>query len=450
MDLSQIVALSIFLAMFVAIIVGKVHRYIPALLGALLVLVVLFLLVMRTPHAIIDVLNLGELVQARFWFPGKEHLQSQGINWQTVIFIGGMMVIVEGMGETGFFTWLCLLVARLVRYKVVPILIAFMLLAGFLSMFIDSITVLLFFAAIAIELARLLKFDPVPLIIAMVFAANTGGSATMSGDPPNIIIGTGLGFNFIDFLVNTGPIAWAAVLVALGFFYLSFRKSLRRDPSASTPVVYPEPREAIRDMTVFRIDAAIFALVVILLVTHAESGLSVALIGVIAAVLSLAAARKQSVAILRRVDWRTLLFFIGLFVAVGGLELTGVLKALADAIARASSGNTTVVLTIVLWVSACASAVVDNIPFAATMVPVIANLAVASGFPLPPLAWALALGTDIGGNATPIGASANVVATAIADREGYRISWGRYLKYALPATVLVVAVCWLLVVLRYG
>ncbi len=449
MDLSQIVALSIFLAMFAAIIVGKVHRYIPALVGALLVIVLVFLLIMRSPDAIVQVLNVGELVRAKFWFPGQEHLQSQGINWQTVIFIAGMMAMVESMGETGFFTWLCLQVARLVRYKVIPILISFMVLAGFLSMFIDSITVLLFFAAIAIELARLLKFDPVPLIIAMVFAANTGGSATMSGDPPNIIIGTGLGFNFIDFLVNTGPIAWAAVLVALGFFYLSFRKALRPEPDASAAVAYPEPRKAIRDMTVFRIDVAIFVLVIVLLVTHAQSGLSVALIGVIAAVLSLAAARRQSLAIIRRIDWRTLLFFVGLFVAVGGLEVTGVLKALADAISRASSGNTTVVLTIVLWISAFASAVVDNIPFAATMVPVIANLSTASGFPLPPLAWALALGTDIGGNATPIGASANVVATAIADREGYRISWGRYLRYALPATVLVVAVCWVLLALRY-
>jgi len=156
-------------------------------------------------------LNLGQLGQFRFWVPGQQHIESHGVNWQTIIFIGGMMVMVESMGEVGFFRWLCFYVAKLVNYKVVPILITFMLLSGFLSMFIDSITVLLFLTTVVIELARMLKFDPIPMIIAMIFAANTGGSATMSGDPPNIIIGTALGYTFTDFVVNTGPIAWAGI-----------------------------------------------------------------------------------------------------------------------------------------------------------------------------------------------------------------------------------------------
>jgi Na+/H+ antiporter NhaD/arsenite permease-like protein len=449
MDLSQIVALVIFLTMFAAIIAGKVHRYVPALIGAFLMIVVVFLAVLKSPGAMWQVLSLSDLVHARFWLPGHEHFQSHGINWQTVIFIAGMMTMVEGMGETGFFTWICLQVARLVRYRVVPILIAFMLLSGFLSMFIDSITVLLFFAAITIELSRILKFDPVPIIIGMVFAANTGGSATMAGDPPNIIIGTGLGFSFIDFVVNTGPIAWLGILLSVGFFYLSFRKSLRAGTAGVAATEYPRPGDAIRNATLFKISIATFVLIIALLITHSQSGLSVGLIGVIAAALSLLAARKRALFILKRVDWRTLLFFVGLFIVVGGLEITGVLKALADAIGRISNGSLTLALTIVLWISAFASAIVDNIPFAATMVPVIANLSASAGFSLPPLAWALALGTDIGGNATPIGASANVVATAIAEREGHRISWARYLRYAVPATILVVVACWVWLALLY-
>lgn len=210
--LSQILAIAIFIAMFVAIIVGKVHRFIPALIGAGLTLTIVLLIIMQSPEAVLNVLNLGQLGELRFWVPGEEEVISRGINWQTIIFIGGMMAMVEGLGEVGFFRWLCLYVARLVNYRVIPILIAFMLLSGFLAMFIDSITVLLFMAMVTIELSRLLKFDPVPIIIAEIVAANTGGAATMCGDPPNIIIGTAFGYTFTDFALNTGPVAWGGML----------------------------------------------------------------------------------------------------------------------------------------------------------------------------------------------------------------------------------------------
>ena len=449
--LSQILAVAIFVVMFIAIVIGKMHRYIPAVIGATLVIVGVFLIVMRSPEAIQNVLNLGQLTQFRFWVPGEQHIESHGVNWQTIVFIGGMMVMVEGLGAVGFFRWLCLSLAKLVNYQVVPILVVFMLLSGFLSMFIDSITVLLFLAAVTIELARLLKFDPVPVIIAVIFAANTGGSATMSGDPPNIIIGTALGYTFTDFAVNTGPIAWIGMFFVLGFFYLVFRKTLTSSQEGSdSPNHYPEPKEAILHPRLFKINTAIFILVVVLLVTHAETGISVALIGVIAAALTLLAGARMLGEIIKGVDWRTLLFFIGLFITVGGLEETGVLKMMAEYIGQISGGEILLVIPIILWVSAFASAIVDNIPFAATMVPVIVNLSRTAGIPLPTLAWTLALGTDIGGNATPIGASANVVGTAIAEREGYPISWGRFIKYALPAMIMVVGLCYFYLILRYA
>ncbi len=452
LELSQIAALAIFVLMFIAIIIGKVHRVIPALIGAALTITVVFLLIMRSPESISSVLNLGQIGQLSFWIPGEQHIESHGINWQTIIFIGGMMVMVESMAEAGFFRWLCLYLAKLVNYRVIPLLIVFMLASGFLAMFIDSITVLLFMTVIVIELARLLKFDPVPMIIAMIFAANTGGSATMSGDPPNIIIGTAFGYTFVDFFLNTGPIAWIGMLVTLGFFYLAFRKALTssQDNADTAPKNYPEPREAITNRRLFWINTAIFIFVVVLIVTHASTGLSVALIGVVAALLTLLVTVKRAPHILRRTDWRTLLFFIGLFIAVGGLEETGLLRMLAEYIGDISGGSILLVIPIILWISAFASAIVDNIPFAAVMVPVIRNLALTAGFKLPTLAWTLALGSDIGGNATPIGASANVVGTAIAEREGYPISWGRYTKYAVPATIMVVALCWLYLVIRYA
>jgi len=450
--LSQILAIAIFILMFLAIIIGKVHRFIPALIGAGLTLVVVFLITMQSPDSVVHVMNLEQLGQFHFWVPGQEHIESYGINWQTIIFIGGMMVMVEGLGEVGFFRWICLLLAKLVNYKVIPILIVFMLLSGFLAMFIDSITVLLFLAMVTIELARLLKFDPVPVIIAEIFAANTGGAATMSGDPPNIIIGTALGYNFTDFAFNTGIIAWVGMALTLAFFYFVFRKTLTSSQGKpDTPEnKYPQPSEAIINPRLFRINAAIFVCIIILIVTHAETGISMALIGVIAAAVTLLVASKKALHIISRVDWRTLLFFIGLFICVGGLEETGVLEMLANYIGTVSGGSIMLVIPLILWISAFASAIVDNIPFAATMVPVIVNLSKTAGLKLPTLAWTLALGTDIGGNATPIGASANVVGTAIAEKEGHPISWGRFCKYAIPAMIMVVGLCWLYLVIRYA
>jgi len=428
LELSQIAALAIFVVMFIAIVSGKIHRYIPALVGAALVFIIVFIGVMKSPAAILSVLNLEQLGQLRFWIPGQEHIESHGVNWQTIIFIGGMMVMVEGMAESGFFRWLCLYVAKLVHYNAVLILIAFMLLSGFLAMFIDSITVLLFLATVTIELARLLKFDPVPVIVAEIFAANVGGSATMSGDPPNIIIGTAFGYTFTDFAANTGPIAWLGMLVTLAYFWFIFRKILTSpQQDSSSHNRYPEPGEAIVSPALFRVNTGIFIVVVALIVTHAETGLSMALIGCIAAFLALT----------------------GLFITVGGLEETGVLRMIAEYIGEVSGGNILLVIPIIIWISAFASAIVDNIPFAATMVPVIKQLALSHGLALPTLSWTLALGTDIGGNATPIGASANVVGTAIAEKEGYPIGWGRFLKYALLPMIIVVALCWLYLVIRY-
>jgi Na+/H+ antiporter NhaD/arsenite permease-like protein len=186
------------------------------------------------------------------------------------------------------------------------------------------------------------------------------------------------------------------------------------------------------------------------LITHAQTGLSVALIGVIAAVLSLLISGKNAAKIIKHVDWKTLLFFLGLFICVGGLEVTGVLEKVANLIGDVSSGKLSIAMAFILWISAFASAFVDNIPFAATMVPIIRDLSMQGGMSLPVLAWSLSLGTDIGGNATPIGASANVVGTSVAEKEGYPISWGRFLKYAALPMILVVGLCHALLIWRYA
>ena len=361
-----------------------------------------------------------------------------------------MMVMVEGMAKAGFFRWLCMKIAYLVKCRTVPIFITFMVMSAVLSMFIDSITVIMFLAAVTIELASLLKFNPVPMILSEIFCANLGGSATMCGDPPNIIIGTSLGFSFFDFLTNTGLCAAISLIVSVVFLYFAFRKEIAGGKGEPVDMSkFPKPSEAITNKKDFIISSVIFALAVLLLITHATTHLTVATIGLFIAAITLIAFGKHALELIRKVDYKTLLFFVGLFIVVSGLEETGILKLIANFIGDISGGNVMLMIAIILWISAIASAFVDNIPFAATMVPIIQSLAETSGVPISTLAWALAMGTDIGGSATPIGASANVVGTSVAQKNGYPIGWGRYCKKIAPATVIVLAISTVYLFVRY-
>ena len=451
---AQIAAVFIFLGMFLLIILDKFERHYVTLGSGALVLTLVFGVCMHSFHAIWETLNLESFFQRAFWYgPGEE--SAVGINWSTIVFIAGMMIMVEGLGKAGFFRWLCLSLARFVHYRIVPLLVCFMALSALLSMFIDSITVVLFLATVTLELARTMKFDPVPMILSEVFCANLGGSATMCGDPPNIIIGTSLGYTFSDFITNTGAVAAICFVLMLAYFTLCFRKELKSaERENGGTAACPAPSTAVTNKAAFFASAGVFLLAVVLLITHAQTELSVACIGVIVAALTmlvsgLTSGKETVKGIVKGIDHKTLLFFIGLFVSVAGLEETGVLDGIARFISSVSGGSAAVIVVIILWVSAVTSAFVDNIPFAATMIPVIRAIAAAEGMDIGVLAWALSLGTDLGGNATPIGASANVVGTSVSAKCGYPISWGRYCKYCVPATILVMLVSTAYLFLRY-
>ena len=449
MTAAQIFAIIIFVGMFVMIVLDKIERHLVTLGSGILTLVVVFGICMRSGSAVTDTLALKGFITKDFWYQVTES-ESKGINWATILFIAGMMVMVEGMAKAGFFRWLCMKIAYLVKCKTVPIFITFMIMSAVLSMFIDSITVIMFLAAVTIELAALLKFNPVPMILSEIFCANLGGSATMCGDPPNIIIGTSLGFSFFDFLTNTGLCAAISLLVSVVFLYFAFRREIAGGKKEAVDMSkFPKPSEAITNKKDFIISCVIFAMAIILLVTHATTHLTVATIGLFIAAVTLIAFGRHAADLIKKVDYKTLLFFIGLFIVVSGLEETGILKLIANFIGRISGGNVMLMLAIILWVSAIASAFVDNIPFAATMVPIIQSLAETSGVPISTLAWGLAMGTDIGGSATPIGASANVVGTSVAQKNGYPIGWGRYCKKIAPATVIVLAISTVYLFVRY-
>ena len=448
MQLEQILAIVIFLVMFVMIVVDKIERHLVTLVCGVLMIGIVFGAIMHSGSAIMETLNLHTIVTSNFWIATEES-HSSGINWETILFIAGMMVMVEGMAKAGFFQWLCMKLAKMVNYKPTPLFITFMIMSAVLSMFIDSITVILFLAAVTVELSKLLKIDPIPMILSEIFCANLGGSATMCGDPPNIIIGTANGYTFFDFLQNTGLIAAICMVVIVVYFYMVYRKELNSEVSVDIESV-PDPSESITSMKDFIISCVIFGCAVVLLITHAQTHLTVATIGVFIALITLITSGKDALFLIKKVDYKTLVFFIGLFMVVGGLEQTGVLELIAAFIAKVSGGNAMVMVAIIIWISAIASAFVDNIPFAATMVPVIADLAAHnSGVDLKTLAWTLSIGTDIGGSATPIGASANVVGTSVANKAGYKIGWGQYCKVSAPAAVIVVAMSMVIIFIRY-
>lgn len=451
MTLAQILALIIFVAMFILVVMDKIERHIVTLICGVLTFILVFGVGLHSLDAVVETLNVKGIFTLDFWYAAGEGSEStSGINWATIIFLAGMMIMVEGMAKAGFFRWLCMRLAKLVNYKTIPLFITFMVMSAVLSMFIDSITVILFLAAVTVELAKLLKFDPVPMILAEIFCANLGGSATMCGDPPNIIIGTSLGYSFADFLTNTGLIAAVGLLLSVCYFYLVCRKELKMASGQNIDLTQiPEPREAITNMKDFIISSVIFALAVVLLVTHSMTHLSVAFIGTFIAIITLLSAGKDIPVLLKKVDYKTLLFFVGLFMVVGGLEQTGILEVIAGFIGKVSGGNVYIMVAIILWVSAIASAFIDNIPFAATMIPVIQSLAATSGVSLDTLAWTLSMGTDIGGSATPIGASANVVGTSVAAKNGHPIGWGKYCKIMAPATIMVVALSMIMIFVRY-
>jgi Na+/H+ antiporter NhaD/arsenite permease-like protein len=381
------------------------------------------------------------------------------ISWETLGLVTGMFVLVSILQQAGFFSWIALTAIRKVNYHPASLFVVLILLSAFMAMFMGSITVMLFLAALTLQLCRLLKLDPVPLIIAEVCAANTGGAGTLVGDPPNMVLGAMLGFNFGDFATHTGPVSMIAALILLMVFYVVNRKALKDAHSLLTEETIVEI-EALHNEPVHaqltRIGIIGFIAAVTLLVLHIPlsdlTGLSIngavaALIPAALAIIALPGNRRKEVIL--HVDGESILFFAGLFVLIGGLEKVHIFEKLAEGLAQSASTNPTGLVMALHWGPGLVSGIVDNVPLALAMGYVIKDIAAIPGMPaLALMVWSLALGVDIGGNFTPIGASANVVAYAFMERNHGTIGWKRWLIVAGPPTVLIMILASMLVVLK--
>jgi Na+/H+ antiporter NhaD/arsenite permease-like protein len=430
MESSTIIALLTFLIAYGILATEKINRTIVVGAGSLVLLV-------------LGVLNLNEAINY--------------VNWETIGLLFGMFIIVVVLSDAGFFSYLAFVLAKKLKYNPQTMLIVFPLLAGLLASFVDSITVMLFLAALTIEIAKILRFDPVPLVVAEVVIANTGGASTLIGDPPNVILGTQLGFGFNEFVVNNGPIAVLAALLSVGVLFLMQRNavtpSAEIDASALSAI---RPERTITNKRMLHLGLGALFVAVALLITHGyiqqvyRIPITVALAALIPAFVLLLVGGRDTEAVLKKVDYDVLLFFIGLFVIVGGLEKTGVIGIFANGLVSVAAGNNVVLMSLLLWGSGFASGVVDNVPFALTMSYVIRDMSlVPSILATSLMVWAVSLGTDIGGNLTPIGASANVVAYSSLEKHGTRMGWVRWIKIAAPPTLVALVLCNLLIYIKY-
>jgi Na+/H+ antiporter NhaD/arsenite permease-like protein len=406
----DVVAGVIFVSALGVIALEWVHRTKVALVGALLVIIT-------------GVIDLDRAIEA--------------VDWATIGLLAGMMIIVGLTEKTGIFTYLALRVAQLSRGK--PFRLIFLLagVTGVMSAFLDNLTAILLVVPITLLLADVLRISPVPLVLVEIFASNIGGTATLIGDPPNIMIGVAVReLTFLDFIVNLAPVSIFILVLVTGVLYLFFRNHLVVAPDRVAELERLDAGRDVRQARNVKRSLAILIGTIVVFFLHAPLHLEPAIVALGGATILLLVAADDVEEALKRIEWATLFFFIGLFVMVGGLEERGVVERVADLLADATGGSNVGAAMAVMWGAAAGSAVVDNIPFTAAMIPVVDQL---QGPETPfddALWWALALGACLGGNATVVAAAANVAATGVLERTGHQISFVRFLVYGLPVTLI--------------
>ncbi|OJU65187.1 ArsB/NhaD family transporter [Microbacterium sp.] len=421
-----VLALIVFVGAYVFIATEKVPRITVALVGAALMVVI------------------GATDDTSIFFS-----EDSGIDWNVIFLLLGMMIIVGILQQSGVFEYLAIWAAKRARGRPFVIMVMLVLITAVLSAFLDNVTTVLLVAPVTLLICDRLGITPVPFLIAEVMASNIGGSATLIGDPPNIIIASRGGLTFNDFVANMVPIVAILLVVFIGLCWLLFRKELAYDPARVARVMALNEREAIRDIPLLIKSLSVLALVLTGFVLHSLIHLEPAIVALLGAGLLILITRLEKRKIFADVEWETLVFFAGLFIMVGSLVNLGVIDMVGKAAVQAVGDNFFGASVALLVGSAVFSGIVDNIPFVATLAPLVNDLVQAGGAPAEPLWWALALGADLGGNATAIGASANVVVLGIAARNGHPISFWTFTKYGLIVTAVTIALCIPYLWLRY-
>lgn len=422
MNLQQMIAVGVFLLVMAAIISEKVHRSVAALAGAV-VLLLTHVLTIETAADYVDLNTIGVLV--------------------------GMMLFVAVVKSSGLFEYIAIWSAKLTRGQPMAILAVFAVITAVLSAFLDNVTTVLLIGPMTIAITQILEVNPVPFLLSQIMASNIGGTATLIGDPPNIMIGSAAGLSFADFIVNTGPVVLIILAVVVAIFFLMYRGNLHVESENMEKVLTLDEKLTIKDASLLRKSVIMIVLVVVGFIFHAQLGIESATVALTAAGVMLLIGGQDAEDVILGVEWSTILFFIGLFVVVGGLNSTGVIAMLANGMLELVGDNEVLAIVLVLWASALISAFLDNIPFVATLIPMIQTMQ-QGGMDVPPLWWALSLGACLGGNGSLIGASANVVLAGVSAKNGYPITFMSYLKKGFPLMLLSVAICTVYLLIRFA
>lgn len=424
LTITMMATLGVLVGMYVILITEVVHRTALALFGALVMLIVLFTTGVLDPHDSVDFV-IG------------------AIDFNTIGLLLGMMVIVGILGETGIFQYIGIKAAKISKGNVWKLLVLLAVITAVGSAFLDNVTMVLLMVPVTISVCRILNINPISLILAQIFASNIGGATTLIGDPPNIMIGSAAGIDFITFAWHMTPEIILTMGVAILLFKFMFRKDLKQKPENVQKLQELDASKEIKDKMLLKKSAIVLGAVILMFMLHGMIGLEVSIIALGGAAVLLVITGKQPYVALRHVEWPTLLFFCGLFIIVGGVELSGALELLAHNILEITGGDLGKTLFTIVMTSAFASAFVDNIPFTATMIPIIENISADPSFSntlaeytYNPLWYALAFGADLGGNGTLIGASANLVAIAVAEKFGYRIFFREFLIKGMPIMII--------------
>ncbi len=400
------IAAIVFAVTYILIATERVHRTVSAMLGG------------------VAMILLRVVTQAEAF---------RSIDWNVIFLLVGMMVIANILRETGLFPWLAVQAVRLGRGRPARILLILCLVTAVSSAFLDNVTIVVLVVPVTLFVTGQLGLNPLPFLIAEILACNIGGTATLIGDPPNILIGSAAGIDFTTFVAHMGPISLLILLAFLGLAWLMFRRELRARPVRAADLAALEAAELITNRPLLRKGLIVMGGVVLGFLFHGSLHIESATVALAGATVLLLWSRTDPHHVIREVEWPTLFFFVGLFIVVEGLVRTGVIRMAAQAILRAVHGNVRLASMALLWMSALISGMVDNIPYTVTMIPLVETLGQA--MPVMPLWWALALGACLGGNATLVGASANVVVASLAERSGHPIRFWRFFLYGALTTV---------------
>ena len=370
------------------------------------------------------------------------------IDLNVIFLLAGMMVLAGGLSRTGFFEYVAGVAIHLSQGKPFRLLIILSVLTALLAAVLDNVTTVVLLTPVTLSIARTLKVSPLPYLLSQVFASNIGGTATLIGDPPNILIGSAAGLDFADFLVNLAPVVVLIMIVFVGIMWVSFGRTMEDDANRLDVLATVDPAAAITDRPLMMRALIVLGVTLVGFLFHSVLGLEAATIALLGATVLMFVGRLDPHEALRDIEWNTLFFFVGLFMLIEAVVHVGIVGGIADALATAAGGDLTIATLGILWFSAIASAIVDNIPYTATAIPIVQQLA-GSGLEAEPMWWALALGACLGGNLTIVGASANIVVANLAARDGHPITFTQFFRYGVGVVAASLTISTVYLLLRY-